>query len=132
VPLEVYVLMLAIVCSTEENLYKRRFEMPYLITTSLYPNEKAPEVAGRYLEALTKYPPDESLATQVVPAAVKSTHEGIKGVTISEVQEGKLGAAYARAVDTMVIFQSIVGFVYTVEVYLKIEEAMSAIGMDMP
>jgi hypothetical protein len=105
--------------------------MPYLITTSLYPSEKAPEVAGRYLEALTKYPPDESLATQVVPAAVKSTHQGIEGITISEVQEGKLDAAYARAVDTMVMFQSIVGFVYTVEVYLKVEEAMTAIGMDM-
>ena len=83
------------------------------------------------MEALTKYPPDESLATQVVPAAVKSTHQGIEGITIFEVQEGKLDAAYARAVDTMVMFQSIVGFVYTVEVYLKVEEAMTAIGMDM-
>ncbi len=52
--------------------------MPYLITTSLYPSDKAPEVAKMYLEAIRKYPPDENLATQVVPAAVKATHQGIQ------------------------------------------------------
>jgi hypothetical protein len=113
-------------------LKKGGLKMPYLITTSLYPSEKAPEVATRYLEALTKYPPDESLGTETVPVAVKSTHQGIKGISISDVQKGKLDAAYTRAVNMMVMFQSIAGFVYTVEVYLKIEEAMSAIGMDMP
>ena len=97
----------------------------------MYPSEKAPEVAARYLEALTKYPP-ESLGTETVPVAVKSTHQGIKGISISDVQKGKLDAAYTRAVNMMVMFQSIAGFVYTVEVYLKVEEAMSAIGMDMP
>jgi hypothetical protein len=107
-------------------------KMPYLITTSLYPSEKAPEVAAKYLEALTKYPPDESLGIETVPVAVKSTYQGIKGISIADVKKGKLDAAYTRAVNMMVMFQSIVGFVYTVEVYMKVEEAMSAIGMDMP
>ena len=52
--------------------------MPYLVTTSLYPSEQAQEVGARYLEALEKYPVDESLSTQVVPAAVTTTHQGIK------------------------------------------------------
>ena len=30
--------------------------MPYIITTSLYPSDIAPEVAKRYLEAIQKYP----------------------------------------------------------------------------
>ena len=30
--------------------------MPYIITESFYPNEKANEVAERHLEALKKYP----------------------------------------------------------------------------
>jgi len=72
-----------------------------LLTTSLYPSEKAPEVGARYLEALAKYPPDESLGTEVVPAAVKSTHQGIKVIGISEVKEGKLDAAYSRTVNMM-------------------------------
>jgi hypothetical protein len=106
--------------------------MPYLVTTSMYPSEKAPEVAGKYLEALAKYPPDESLGTEIVPAAIKSTHQGIKGTSITDVPEEKLFAAYSRTVNTMVMFQSIPGFVYTVEVQLKVEEAMSALGMDIP
>ena len=106
--------------------------MPYLIMTSLYPSEKAPEVGARYLEALAKYPPDESLTTQVVPAAVITTHHGIKVIGISDVKDGKLEEALRRTGDIMVMFHSIAGFEYTVEVYSKVEEAMSSIGMDMP
>ena len=106
--------------------------MPYLVTTSLYPSEKAPEVGAKYLEALEKYPPDESLATGTVPAAVTTTQKGIKVIGISDVKDGKLEEALRRARDFMVMFHSIVGFEYTVRVYSKVEEAMSAIGMDMP
>ena len=106
--------------------------MPYLITTSLYPSEIAPEVGARYLEALAKYPPDESLGSPTVPAAVNTTHQGIKVIGISDVKEGKLEEALRRTGDIMVMFHSIVGFEYTVRVYSKVEEAMSAIGMDMP
>ena len=104
----------------------------YLITTSLYPSDKAPEVAERYLEAITKYPPDENLATEVVPAAVKSTHQGIKVVTIVEVKEGKLEEAINRTANRMVMFHSIAGFEHTVEIYFKVEEALTLIGMSLP
>jgi hypothetical protein len=86
-------------------------------------------VGERYLEALAKHPPDESIAKQIVPAAVKSTLQGIKVLSISEVQEAKLDAAYDRAVNMMVMFHSIEGFGYTVEIFMKVEEAMAAIGM---
>ena len=106
--------------------------MPYLITTSLYPSEIAPKVGERYLEALAKYPPDDDVGTEIVPAAVKSSHKGIRVLSVSEIKEGKLDAAYTRATNMMVMFQNIPGFVYTVKVHLKVEEAMAAIGMDMP
>lgn len=106
--------------------------MPYLVTTSIYPSEQVQEVGARYLEALAKYPPDESLSTQVVPAAVTTTHQGIKVIGISDVKEGKLEDALRRAGDFMVMFQNIAGFEYKVRVYSKVEEAMASIGMDMP
>jgi len=106
--------------------------MPYIVTVSKYPSDKVTEVATRYLEALAKFPPDESLTTQVVPAAVTTTHQGIEVTGISDVKEGKLEEALRRAGDMMVMFQSIVGFEYTTRVHSKVEEAMSAIGMDMP
>ena len=81
--------------------------MPYIITTALYPSDKAPEVAKRYLEAMQKYPIDDSLEGPVVPAAVKGTQQGIKVMIISEAREGKLEEAYALSVSRNVMFQSI-------------------------
>ena len=106
--------------------------MPYIITTALYPSDKAPEVAKRYLEAMQKYPIDDSLEGPVVPAAVKGTQQGIKVMIISEAREGKLEEAYALSVSRNVMFQSIPGFESSTEVHYTLTEAMMAIGMSTP
>ena len=106
--------------------------MPYLVMTSKYPSDKIPAVAERYLEVITKYPHDDSLSEAVVPSAVKSTHEGVVGIAISDIKEGKLDAAYTRAVNSLAMFQSVEGFEYSIDIYSKIDEAMAAIGMEMP
>ena len=46
--------------------------MPYLIVTSLYPSDKATEVAKKYLEAISKYPPNENLATPLSQPQLKA------------------------------------------------------------
>jgi len=60
--------------------------MPYLITTSTYPSDKTAEVAEQYLEAIKKYPMDDNLETEVVPGAVKSSHQGLRVIGITEVK----------------------------------------------
>jgi hypothetical protein len=106
--------------------------MPYLVVTSLYPPEKAPECGERYLEALKKYPPDENLGTQVVPAAVKSTLKGTKSIGILEVKEGKLEEAFTLMVRFMSVFRGIEGFKTSIDVYYNAAEAMANIGMSIP
>ena len=106
--------------------------MPYLITTSLYPSEKAPEVAKKYFEVLKKYPPDENLGNQLVPSAVKATHQGIQGIGITEVKEGKLEEALTRVVNMMAMLISIPGFEYKTEIHLTVVEALETIGMKLP
>lgn len=106
--------------------------MPYIITTSLYPSDKAPEVAKRYLEAMQKYPIDETLESPVVPAAVKATQQGIKVIMISETKEGKLEEAYARSVGRNVMFQDISGFESSIDIHYTLAEGMKAIGMSLP
>ena len=106
--------------------------MPYLVATSIYPSNKAAEVAERYLEVLAKFPHDESLGTTHVPVAMKSTHQGIKTFGVTEIFDGKLDAAYKRDAAMMAMFNDIAGFSYTIEVYLTADEAMSTIGMEMP
>jgi hypothetical protein len=103
--------------------------MPYIFTTSLYPSDKATEVAKRYLEAMKKYPPDSSLGTPVVPAAVTTTLQGIKVIGITEVKKGKLEDAIGRTAKMMAMFHDIQGFEYTVERYALVEEALKTIGM---
>jgi len=41
--------------------------MPYLMTTSTYPSDKAAEVAEQYLQAMEKYPNDDNLETDIIP-----------------------------------------------------------------
>ncbi len=106
--------------------------MPYLITTSKYPTDKAGEVAEQYLEALKKYPIDDNLETELVPAAVKSTHQGLKITAISEVKEGKLEEAYTQKVKFMVLFQPIQGFEYSIDVNLTVVEALGVLGISPP
>jgi len=106
--------------------------MPYIVTTTIYPTEKGPEVAEKYLEAIKKYPPDENLAAEIVPAAVKSTYEGVKVLSIVEVKEGKLEDALKQTINRMVMFQSIPGYRYSTEIHYKVEEAFALIGMSLP
>jgi hypothetical protein len=107
-------------------------KMPYIITKSIYPSDKATEVANKYLEALSKYPHDEKLATQVVPAAVKSTHQGIQVMGILDIKQGKLEEAITYIGNFMTMFHSIQGFESTIDVYFKVEEAMELLGMSLP
>jgi hypothetical protein len=106
--------------------------MPYIITTTLYPSDKVTDVAKMYLEAIKKYPPDESLGTTIVPAAVIATLQGIKVITIIEVKKGKLEDAQTRMANIMAMFHSIQGYEYSMETYLKVEEALGVIGMSLP
>ncbi|MGB5750044.1 MAG: hypothetical protein WBM69_23910 [Desulfobacterales bacterium] len=106
--------------------------MPYLITTATYPSDKAPDVANMYLEAISKYPPDENLATEVVPAAVKSTSQGLMVLTIMDVKKGKLEEAMARMVNFESMFLNIVGYEHEIATFYKVEEALAVIGMSLP
>lgn len=106
--------------------------MPYIVTTSLYPYEKAPECGERWLEALKKYPYDENLGTVVVPAAVKPTLEGTTAIGIMEVKEGKLEEALTYMARFMSVFRGVEGFKNSIDVYYTGAEGMANIGMTLP
>ena len=106
--------------------------MPYLVTKSTYPSDIATKVAERYFEALQKYPVDENLVKELVPAAVKSTNQGLKVTGFWEVKKGKLEGALKRLTDFMVMFQTIPGFEYTIDINWSVEEALGMLGMELP
>ena len=106
--------------------------MPYIITTTWYPSEKAVEVTEKFFEVLKKYPPDENIANRIVPAAVTTTQQGIKTMAISEVKEGKLEEALTRSGNMMAMLMNISAFEYSIDVYSTITEALATIGMKLP
>ena len=100
----------------------------YIIVTSTYPNDKAKEVANIYFKAMTKYPPDDSLGTPIVPVAIRATLQGIKVINISEVKKGRLEDAMAFAANRLAMFNDIEGYRYTIKTYMNLEEAMKTVG----
>jgi hypothetical protein len=101
----------------------------YLFITSTYPNDKAKEAATIYLKAMKKYPDNNSLATPLVPVAVRSTLIGIKVISIYDVKKGKFEDAEALAVNRMVMFNDIQGYRWSVKPYWNLEDALKLIGM---
>jgi len=101
----------------------------YITVESIYPSDKAKEVAQVYLKAMEKYPDDVSLATPTVLGAVRTTFQGISVTSIFEPKKGKLEEAYALAVNRMAMFHSVQGFEYEFKTSYTLEEAMKVIGM---
>lgn len=101
----------------------------YIITTTLYPNDKAREVANMYAKMIAKYPPDAGLATAVVPVAIMPTLEGIKVLTVSEVKKGKLDDAMNLVINRLSMFLDIPGYRYKIDTYANLEEALKLTGM---
>jgi hypothetical protein len=103
--------------------------MPYMIARTWYPPNKSDEIAKKYLEVMEKYPPDESIAKTVVPAAVKSSQEGLESIMIDEVERAKVGDAYKRAISMMIEFRNIEGFRYEVKIWSTVVEALDVMGL---
>lgn len=106
--------------------------MPYIFVYCWYPSHKVSEVVKVYLEMLKKYPEDESLGENLIPAAVNTGCEGIKSLAVTKVKEGKLEEALTRTGTQMAMFQSVEGFEYSIETWSLVEEAMAMIGKSMP
>ena len=109
---------------------KKVKKMPYLITFSWFPLNKAQEVANKYVEVMQKFPPDDTLGTDVVPIASTSNEKGIETIGITEIKEGKLQEAMTRAVNIAVLFYNIEGFNYKIRVYNTVTEGMTALGIN--
>lgn len=105
--------------------------MVLLITTAIYPHDKAREVGKKFIEVFKKYPPDPSLS-KVLSIAVKATIDGIKVIGISEIKKGKFNEALDRATKSNLEYASIEGFKWEMETYMDVNEAMKNIGMEAP
>ena len=105
--------------------------MPYVVVRTLWPFSKREELIKKVIEAMKKYPEDNSIAEQKV-SATKSTLEGINTMTIWEVKKGKLEEGLERIGNALAIYAEIEGFTYHYEIWLTQIEAYSKIGRKPP
>ena len=106
--------------------------MPYLVVFTRWPSDKVPEVVKKSIEVTRKFPEDTSLGEAIVPNAIKGSMEGMRTLSVTEVKKGKLEDAIDRAVAMLVMYQSVEGFEYSLEIWRTVEEAYAAIGQKPP
>ncbi len=103
--------------------------MPYIISRSWYPPSKMDETVKKYFEVMEKYPFDETLGKQIVQVATTTSKDGIETITITEVEQQKVGAALEWGKRFMMEFRSIEGFKYEIKVWSTAEEALARHGV---
>ena len=106
--------------------------MVYLFVSILFPSDTAPDAGKKFLEQLKKYPDDETLYESLVDAAVKTTEDGIRAVSISRVKKGKLEESLIRTNNILALYNEVEGLEYTVEIWQEPAEALATIGMKIP
>ena len=105
--------------------------MVMIMVTSWYPPNKAIEVAKKLLEGMQKFP-QESFEKPLVLAGVTSVKDGIRGITITEVEKGKYEEALNLTAKRLVEYFGIEGYRFEIETLMTIEEAMPLLGLEMP
>ncbi len=105
--------------------------MVLIMVTSWYPPDKAIEVATKYLEVLQKFP-QESFEKPLVAAAASAVKDGIKVISITEVEKGKYEEALSLTAKRNVEYFGIEGYRFEIETLLTIEEALPLVGLEMP
>lgn len=69
----------------------------YILLTVWFPASKSIEVGKKALEVMENLPEDEKIAKTILPGGLMRTKNGIKGISVYEVVEGKFEQAYEWA-----------------------------------
>jgi hypothetical protein len=108
--------------------------MPHIVIFMKYPSHIINEVVQKALEAIQKnmFPDDESVQETLVLSAWKSTEDGMKALSVTNVKEGKLEEALKSVYKEMAYYSNIEGYEITIEVWGTWQEAFEAMGMETP
>lgn len=107
--------------------------MVLLVSQTWYPASQAGKAGNVYLEALKKYPDDRTLVKPILRSGVKIEKEGIHGIAIYSVKEGKFKEAMDLAVNRMLMLgNTIEGIKMSIDTYYDITEALPFVGLTAP
>ena len=105
--------------------------MVLIMVTCWIPPDKATEAGKKYVEVMQKIP-FQSFEKPLIPIAGRPVKDGIKAISISEVEKGKYEESMDLVWRRMVEFYGIEGFRFEIETLLTAEEAMPMVGLAPP
>jgi len=106
--------------------------MVLLVTQTWYPPSQTEKAGKVYLEAMKKYPEDRALGKPILRSGIKLEKEGIHGIAVFSVKEGKFKEAMDLAVNRMFILGEIEGMRMSIDTYYDLTEAMPFVGLSAP
>ena len=106
--------------------------MVMVVSTSWFPTSKSSEVGKKYLEILKQFPPDKTISKLIVTVGVRTTPDGMKAFSISEIKEGKLKEFMDIAYKQILIYSEIEGYKTEMEFFMSGAEALPLVGLEMP
>ena len=106
--------------------------MGYIVSTVWFPPVKGEEMGKKFLEITKKHPADKTVVKLILAGALMRTKYGIKGMSIYEVKEGKLEAAFDWLNEVLAAYSEIEGVNSTIETMTMLVESMELIGLKVP
>ena len=104
----------------------------YILITVWFPASKGLEVGKKALEIVEKLPEDETISKTILPGGLMRTKNGIKGIAIYEVMEGKFEEAFNRASEILELYAEVEGLNSRIDTMATALEAMESIGLAIP
>ena len=106
--------------------------MVIVLTTTRFPVNKGKEVSERYIEVSKEFPPDRSLAKEILRLAARITGDEVESIGLSEVKEGKYEEFLKRTMMILLRYADIEGFTSKSEIFLSGVEAFPLVGLEFP
>ncbi|MHA2391064.1 MAG: hypothetical protein ACXAEX_03770 [Promethearchaeota archaeon] len=104
----------------------------YILLTVWFPARISIEVGKKALEINEKLPDDETILKTVLDGGLMRTKNGIKGIAVWEVMEGKFEEAYSRVGEILALYAEVDGLNGRMDVMTTAAEAMESIGLAIP
>ncbi|MFW9824517.1 MAG: hypothetical protein ACFFE4_16355 [Candidatus Thorarchaeota archaeon] len=104
----------------------------YILLTVWFPASKSIEVGKKALEIMENFPEDESILKTVLPGGLMRTKNGIKGIAVYEIIEGKFEEAYTLVSDILTSYAEVDGLNGKIDTMATAVEAMESIGLAIP
>jgi hypothetical protein len=106
--------------------------MILVLSTTRFPLSKAKEVGKRYLEVSKEFPPDKSIAKDILRLGTRIIGDEIEGIGLVEVKEGKYDEYLELITKLQLRYADIEGINFKVDLFVSGVKSLPLVGLEMP